>query len=57
MRRLESARAGRMEKVFRALPARLQGFLARRMLASIRFSRDILLNRWFLHADEPALVY
>lgn len=57
IRRLESARAGRMEKVFRALPERLQGFLARRMLASIRFSRDILLNRWFLHADEPALVY
>ncbi len=55
--RLEKARSGRVEKIFRALPARVQGFIARRMLASIRFSRDVLLNRWFLHADEPALGY
>jgi geranylgeranyl reductase family protein len=39
----------------RLLPRRLVTFLSRFLLASRWFSRRILLERWFLHADEPAL--
>ncbi len=37
------------------LPTRLVSFLSRFMLASRWFSRHIILERWFLHADEPFL--
>lgn len=48
---------GRMDRISKSLPDRLRIFLARRLLASIRFSRDILLNRWLLRADELPLMY
>jgi menaquinone-9 beta-reductase len=38
------------------LPTRLVGSLARVLLASRWFSRRVILERWFLHRDEPALV-
>jgi geranylgeranyl reductase family protein len=38
------------------LPARLVSSLARILLASEWFSRRVVLERWFLHRDEPALV-
>src|SRR5882672_3397761 len=40
----------------RHLPTRLVSSLARILLASPWFSRRIILDRWFLHSDEPALV-
>lgn len=41
--------------VGRLLPTRLVSFLSRFLLASRWFSRHIVLERWFLHADEPLL--
>jgi flavin-dependent dehydrogenase len=38
------------------LPAGLVSSLARILLASEWFSRRVVLERWFLHRDEPALV-
>ena len=40
----------------RHLPTRLVSSLARILLASQWFSRRVILDRWFLHRDEPALV-
>jgi geranylgeranyl reductase family protein len=40
----------------RRLPTRLVSSLARILLASHWFSRRVILDRWFLHCDEPALV-
>jgi flavin-dependent dehydrogenase len=40
----------------RHLPTRLVSSLARILLASPWFSRRVILDRWFLHSDEPALV-
>lgn len=40
----------------RHLPTRLVSSLARILLASQWFSRRVILDRWFLHCDEPALV-
>jgi geranylgeranyl reductase family protein len=40
----------------RHLPTRLVSSLAGILLASQWFSRRIILNRWFLHCGEPALV-
>lgn len=39
------------------LPPQLIGALARRLLTARWFARDVVLNHWFLHADEPALNY
>jgi menaquinone-9 beta-reductase len=39
----------------RHLPTRLVSSLARILLASQWFSRRVILDRWFLHCDEPAL--
>jgi len=38
------------------LPTRLVSSLARILLANQWFSRRVILDRWFLHCDEPALV-
>jgi len=38
------------------LPAQLVSSIARILLASQWFSRHVILDRWFLHCDEPALV-
>ncbi|HEX8836224.1 MAG TPA: hypothetical protein VF748_04750, partial [Candidatus Acidoferrum sp.] len=40
----------------RHLPTRLVSSIARILLASQWFSRRIIIDRWFLHCDEPALV-
>jgi geranylgeranyl reductase family protein len=40
----------------RHLPARLVSSLARILLANQWFSRHVILDRWFLHCDEPTLV-
>jgi len=40
----------------RHLPTRLVSSLSRILLASQWFSRRVILDRWFLHCDEPALV-
>jgi menaquinone-9 beta-reductase len=40
----------------RHLPTRLVSSLARILLASQWFSRRVILDQWFLHCDEPALV-
>jgi len=37
------------------VPARLISSVARRLLATNWFSREIVLDRWFLHRNEPAL--
>jgi hypothetical protein len=37
------------------LPFGLKRFLAGKLMASRWFSRHIIVDRWFLHAHEPAL--
>ena len=37
------------------LPAGLLQFLARRLMASRWFARKVMIENWFLHANEPAL--
>ncbi len=37
------------------LPAGLLQFLARRLMGSRWFARKVMLENWFLHANEPAL--
>jgi geranylgeranyl reductase family protein len=37
------------------LPAAWIGALGRRLLGARWFVRDVVINRWFLHANEPAL--
>jgi len=37
------------------MPAPVLNFLAARLFASRWFSRHVLLDRWFLHAAEPAM--
>jgi flavin-dependent dehydrogenase len=39
----------------RRLPDRLVSALAQRLFASDWFSRHVILDRWFLHRNEPAL--
>jgi geranylgeranyl reductase family protein len=60
-RRLLAQRFGKVQKewTFRIgchLPTRLVSSLARILLASPWFSRRVILDRWFLHCEEPALV-
>lgn len=38
------------------MPAAILNFLAARLFASRWFSRHVLLDRWFLHSAEPAMV-
>jgi len=40
----------------RHLPTRLVSSLSRILLASQWFSRRVILDQWFLHCDEPALL-
>ena len=37
------------------LPASWLSFVAARLLASKRFSRSVVMDRWFLHTQQPAL--
>jgi geranylgeranyl reductase family protein len=39
------------------LPLGLKRFVAARLMASRWFSRHIIVDRWFLHRDEPALAW
>jgi geranylgeranyl reductase family protein len=39
----------------RHLPSRWISALGRRMLSTRWFTRDVVINRWFLHSGEPAL--
>jgi geranylgeranyl reductase family protein len=43
-------------EVGRKLPVNLLGAISRRLLANSWFSRHVVLDRWFLHADQPAFV-
>jgi flavin-dependent dehydrogenase len=58
-RRVES-RFGPRTQTASSLPHLLPQWLARmvvgRLLASKWFVRHVVLDRWFLHADQPALV-
>ena len=42
-------------KMGQRLPGRAVSWIGKRLLATRWFSRDVVINRWFLHADEPAL--
>ena len=42
-------------KVGRHLPSRLIQSLGERLLGMRWFARDVVINRWFLHAGEPTL--
>ena len=42
-------------KVGRHLPSRLTQSLGERLLGMRWFARDVVINRWFLHAGEPTL--
>jgi flavin-dependent dehydrogenase len=37
------------------IPERWRGALVGRLLASERFARDVVIGRWFLHREKPAL--
>ena len=40
----------------RLLPARLTAWLGTRLMAAPWFARRVVLDRWFLHAEQPALL-
>jgi len=48
---------GRLNRMVDHAPGWMKGLLARDMLSSIRFSRRVVLNRWFLHLEEPPFTY
>lgn len=48
-------RRGAVDASQRLLPSGLRRAIAHRLLASRRFSRHVVLNRWFFHANQPAL--
>ena len=59
-RGLLASRFGKSEKdwvtaIGRHLPARVISFSAKLLLASEWFSRHVVLDRWFLRCNEPAL--
>jgi hypothetical protein len=39
------------------VPAAWRQAIARRLLATHWFTRHIVINRWFLHAHQPALKF
>lgn len=45
-----------MDRLSRLVPAAVSAALARRLLGSRSFVRHVVLDRWFLHAHEAALV-
>ena len=45
-----------MTRVGRRLPSRWIRAIGRRLPATPWFAREVVLNRWFLHSGEPALV-
>jgi flavin-dependent dehydrogenase len=60
-RSLLAQRFGRVQQewafnIGRLLPSQLVSPLARILLASKWFSRRVVLDRWFLHCEEPTLV-
>lgn len=54
-RRFGESRQHWAAKLGRHLPSRLIQLLGERLLNIHWFARDVVINRWFLHADEPAL--
>jgi flavin-dependent dehydrogenase len=44
-----------MRLIARTIPSSLTSLVAARLFDSPAFVRHVLLDRWFLHADEPAL--
>ena len=38
------------------LPSGVKRMLARRLLATEWFARRVVMDRWFLHRDQPALL-
>jgi flavin-dependent dehydrogenase len=42
-------------RIGQRLPAKVIGSLARRLLATNWFAREVVLNRWFLHQNVPSL--
>jgi len=55
--RFEPSVNGRLNRFLDRTPGWIQAIAARRMLSSIRFTRQVVINRWFLHADEPPFAY
>jgi len=39
----------------RRMPVKLLGAISRQLLANRWFSRHVVIDKWFLHADQPAL--
>jgi flavin-dependent dehydrogenase len=54
-RRFGESREHWITKIGRQLPSRLIQSLGKRLLGIPWFARDVVINRWFLHAGEPAL--
>ena len=44
-----------MTRIGRRLPAGVISSIGRRLLNARWFAREVVINRWFLHANEPAL--
>ena len=53
--RQRSNGAGWAERIGRSVPTRLTCAIARQLLATQWFTRDIVLDRWFLRQDEAVL--
>lgn len=50
-----SRRFGKQKQENHLLPGKFKQFLARKLLKSRWFVRNIVINRWFLHSDLPPL--
>ena len=48
-------RSGTLEALARHMPAGLRAAVARRMLRSPKFCREVVVRQWFLHADDAPL--
>jgi flavin-dependent dehydrogenase len=49
--------SSRLSRLFaEVIPDRVSGALAHKLLESPWFVRHLVLDRWFLHAQQPALV-
>ena len=53
----DSGRPGRTgrRRIGERLPSAWIGAVGRRLLGARWFVRDVVIDRWFLHANEPAL--
>jgi flavin-dependent dehydrogenase len=54
--RFGKSSGGWIERAGRSLPEWLTGSIARQLLSTGWFARDVALNRWFLRQDEASLV-